>query len=74
MIFKSKNGKEVTVYPYFIQAVFAEVEGAKQIVSTISDIDYAASFDAGDNFVMLCDRAYPNNIEACLMFSEKDIE
>lgn len=74
MIFKSKNGKGVTVYPFFIQAVFSDVNGTKQIVDTISDIDYAARFDSGDNFGMLCDRAYPNNIEGCLMFSEKDLK
>ncbi|MBU0801507.1 MAG: hypothetical protein KKB56_17610 [Gammaproteobacteria bacterium] len=74
MIFKSKDGKGITVYPYFIQAVFADVDGTKQIVDTVSDIDFAASFDSGENFRMLCDRAYPNNIEACLMFAERDIQ
>ncbi|WP_413043122.1 hypothetical protein [Pseudomonas sp. YJ42] len=73
MIFKSSDGKGVTVYPYFIQAVFAEVNGTKQMVSTIRDVDYAAKFDAGENFMMLCDRAYPKNIEGCLMFTEEDM-
>lgn len=70
MVMNSKNGNGVNVNPFFIQGVLSVVDGKRQFVDAVGAIEYAAQFDAGQEFTMLCDRAYPKQLNGCLMFAE----
>jgi hypothetical protein len=70
MVMRSSDGIGITVYPFYIQGVWKQ----KELVDTIGVVDYAARFNGGEKFDMLCAEAHPKELRGCLMFSISDFE
>lgn len=70
MVMKSPDGKGIPVHPFYLQGVWKR----KELVDTISILDYAARFDKGQDFDMLCAEAFPKELRGCLLFSASDFE
>jgi hypothetical protein len=70
MVMQSSDGKGVVAYPFYLQGVMKENE----LVDIINAVEYAAQYDAGQTFNMLCAEAYPKELHGCLMFFEGDFK
>lgn len=70
MVMQSPDGKGITAYPFYLQGVWEN----NNLVDVVSAVEYAAKYDVGQNFNMICAEAYPKELHGCLMLFEGDFK